>query len=62
MPFLPVTPALRKLISANAAEEELLAAAKREGVTFLFEYAWNKVKDGITTIEEVMTKVPVTGC
>jgi len=34
-------------------------AAKNEGVSFLFEDAWNKVRDGITTIEEVIAKVPL---
>lgn len=57
--YLPMTPTFRKLLYRNAGEEELARAAKGEGVTFLFEDAWNKVKDGITTVDEVIAKVPV---
>jgi len=57
--YLPMSPALRKLLTNGTSESSLLMAAKNEGVTFLFEDAWNKVKNGITTIEEVIAKVPV---
>lgn len=57
--YLPIIPALRKLISNDASESSLIMAAKNEGVTFLFEGAWNKVRDGITTVDEVIAKVPV---
>lgn len=57
--YLPITPTLRKLISNNAGESSLMMAAKNEGSVFLFEDAWHKVKNGITTIEEVLAKVPM---
>lgn len=57
--YLHMSPALRKLVANDMSESSLLMVAKNEGVTFLLEDAWNKVKDGITTIEEVIAKVPV---
>ncbi len=56
--YLTMTPTLRKLLTHDTSESSLLMAAKKEGVAFLFEDAWNKVKDGITTVEEVIAKVP----
>jgi type II secretory ATPase GspE/PulE/Tfp pilus assembly ATPase PilB-like protein len=40
------------------SEGELWAVAKEAGTHSLFEDAWAKVKDGITTVEEVLAKVP----
>jgi type IV pilus assembly protein PilB len=57
--YLPMSVALKKLIANNADEGILLATAQKEKVTFLLKDAWNKVKDGITTIDEVMAKIPV---
>ncbi len=57
--YLPMTLVIRRLITKNTGEDELFSAAKKEGVTFLFEDAWNKVKAGITTIDEVIAKVPL---
>ena len=58
--YLLISPALKKLISQNASEEDLFIAAKNEGATFLFEDAINKVKAGITTIDEVIAKIPMS--
>jgi type II secretory ATPase GspE/PulE/Tfp pilus assembly ATPase PilB-like protein len=57
--YLLISPALRKLLAHDTGESSLLIAAKKEGFASLFEDAWNKVKDGITTVEEVIAKVPV---
>lgn len=57
--FLPMSQTIRRLISKNAGEDQLLSEAKKAGATFFFEDAWNKVKFGITTIDEVMTKIPM---
>jgi type II secretory ATPase GspE/PulE/Tfp pilus assembly ATPase PilB-like protein len=57
--YIEMSPALKKLVANNASESSLIVTAKSEGVTFLFEDAWNKVKDGITTVEEVIAKVPM---
>jgi type IV pilus assembly protein PilB len=56
--FLLVTRTLRDLISRHATEGEMVSAARKEGVMFLLEDAWNKVKAGVTTVEEVLGKVP----
>jgi len=57
--YLPLTFRMKQLISSGADEIAMLKAAKEEGVTFLFEDAWNKVRSGVTSIEEVMSKVPM---
>ncbi|MBI5212772.1 MAG: type II/IV secretion system protein, partial [Nitrospirae bacterium] len=57
--YLPMSQSFKRLISKNVSEEDLLIAAKSDGVNFLFDDAWNKVKAGITTAEEVLTKVPL---
>jgi len=56
--FLPVTPRLRRLIAKRASEEEIWEEAKAQGVKTLFEDAVDKVNQGITTIEEILVKVP----
>ncbi|MGE5237416.1 MAG: GspE/PulE family protein [Chloroflexota bacterium] len=56
--FLPVTRTIRNLISRHASEDELTSAAREEGVALLFEDAWHKVIAGLTTVEEVVAKVP----
>lgn len=57
--FLPMTHSIRRLVSKNVEEDRLFAEAKKEGVIFLYEDAWNKVRLGITTIDEVMAKIPM---
>ncbi len=50
---------LKKLIANNANEEELWDSARKSGTRSLFEDAWIKVEEGITTIEEVIAKIPI---
>jgi type IV pilus assembly protein PilB len=50
---------LKKLIARNADEEDLWDSARKSGTKSLFEDAWIKVEEGITTIEEVIAKIPV---
>jgi type IV pilus assembly protein PilB len=57
--FLPLTQSLARLVAKNAPEQELISAARKDGVTFLIDDAWNKTKAGITTVEEVIGKIPV---
>jgi general secretion pathway protein E len=45
---------IRKKIMAGADAMELTAAAKRNGMCSLREDGWHKVKDGVTTAEEVL--------
>lgn len=57
--FLKITPKLRRLIARNASENELWDAAREEGTITLFGDAWAKVNKGITSMEEVLSKIPM---
>jgi len=56
--FLKINTKIRRLIAKNAYEDDLWDAAREQGMKSLFEDAWSKVQEGITTVEEVMAKVP----
>lgn len=57
--FLPMTHSIKRLVAKNTEEDRLFIEARKEGVTFLYEDAWNKVRLGITTIDEVIAKIPM---
>jgi general secretion pathway protein E len=52
--MMPVTDDMRKLIMNNADASVLTQAARRNGMRNLREDGWLKVRDGVTTVEEVM--------
>ncbi|MFO7969079.1 MAG: ATPase, T2SS/T4P/T4SS family [Candidatus Izemoplasmatales bacterium] len=52
--ILPISKAMEKLISQSASNSEIEAQAKKEGLVPLMEAGLNKVKDGLTTLEEIM--------
>ncbi|MCX5907010.1 MAG: hypothetical protein NTY64_07435 [Deltaproteobacteria bacterium] len=56
--FLKIDTHMRRLIAKNSYEDELWSAARDAGIRTLFEDAWTKVVSGITTIDEVLAKVP----
>jgi type IV pilus assembly protein PilB len=56
--YLSMSRKLKIALSGRTDEQELLTTARSEGLKFLYEDAINKVKAGLTTIEEVMSKVP----
>jgi type IV pilus assembly protein PilB len=56
--FLRVNTKLRRLIAKSAYEDDLWSAARDAGMKTIFEDAWTKVREGVTTIEEVTAKVP----
>jgi type IV pilus assembly protein PilB len=56
--FLRINTQIRRLIAKTAYEDDLWDAARESGMKTLFEDAWDKVREGITTIEEVMAKIP----
>ena len=58
--LLVVTEALRPLILQRAASSTIAQAAIEDGMRTLRVDGWNKVRNGITTIEEVLT-VAVAG-
>jgi len=49
---------LKRLISRNFTVDELWDVARASGTKSLFEDAWAKVGEGITTVEEVLSKIP----
>ena len=56
--FVLMDTRLKRLIPRLVPEEELWDAAHAAGTVTLFEDAWAKVRDGITTVEEVLAKIP----
>lgn len=56
--YLEINPKLRDLISRNTTESELWHAAKEAETKTLFDDAWAKIKEGVTTVEEALLKVP----
>lgn len=46
------------MISKNHAAEDLWQCIRESNTTTLFEDAWAKVEAGITTVEEVISKIP----
>jgi len=57
--LLRITPTLKDLIHKRAPEAEMRKAAGLAGTRFLLEDAMDKVKHGLTTIEEIMRVVQV---
>ncbi|MBI4849205.1 MAG: Flp pilus assembly complex ATPase component TadA [Nitrospirae bacterium] len=49
---------LKRLISKNYTVDELWESARSSGTKSLFEDAWSKVEEGLTTVEEVIAKIP----
>jgi len=56
--IFPMSDRLKKMVMANESSAELVKVAKQEGMKTLREDAWDKVLQGVTTIQEV---VRVTG-
>ncbi len=56
--FLPIDAECRRMISRKASEGELWEHAVKSGVSSLFDDGWEKVRQGLTTIEEVISNVP----
>lgn len=57
--FLKITPELRRVIAAGAAEDDIRHMARRAGTVPLFEAGWERVRDGLTTFDEFITKTPM---
>jgi len=53
--YLPMTRDLKRLITEAASEEELLLQARQEDFLTLREFGIGKAKEGLTTLEEVLT-------
>lgn len=52
--LIPITNTVEEIISEGGRASKIKEAADNEGVKFLLEDGWDKVKKGITTIEEVI--------
>jgi len=52
--LMDVDDEIRKLIMQNADASVLTQASRRNGMRNLREDGWKKIRDGITTVEEVM--------
>ena len=56
--FLKIDTKMRRLIAKSAYEDELWEAARETGMKTLFEDGLDKVREGITTMEEILAKIP----
>lgn len=56
--YLRIDSELKDMIVSYVTEGELWEIARANGITTLFEDAWKKVAKGVTTVEEVLSKVP----
>ncbi|MCI5223372.1 MAG: type II/IV secretion system protein [Candidatus Electrothrix sp. AR4] len=52
--IFPMSDKIKKLVSDKATDAELRQVAIREGMTTLNEDAWQKVRNGLTTVEEAL--------
>jgi general secretion pathway protein E len=54
-----ITPKLQELVTAHASYSQLRAQAFADGMISLRDYGWQKVSEGKTTIEEVLTNTAI---
>lgn len=52
--FLEITPEIQELIRTNPSSDQIWKAAKNNGAKTLFEDGIEKIRNGVTTIEEVL--------
>ena len=52
--IFPVSSGIKKMISTGVETNDIQQLAIREGMTTLRQDAWEKVKTGVTTVEEVV--------
>ncbi|MCI5192547.1 MAG: type II/IV secretion system protein [Candidatus Electrothrix sp. AU1_5] len=52
--IFPLTDKIKSLVADKASDAELRQIAIREGMTTLNEDAWQKVRNGLTTVEEAL--------
>jgi len=59
--FLRIDGRLNRLIARGATEDELWETARQGGTVTLFENAWDHVREGNTTVDEILLKIPRRG-
>ncbi len=52
--IFPMSDTIKKLVTEKATDSEMRKVAIREGMTTLKEDAWDKVRRGLTTVEEAL--------
>jgi type IV pilus assembly protein PilB len=57
--FLRMTPSVRAVVSAGVKADDLKTVARAEGYRPMFDDAWAKVTEGLTTVDEVLSGVPI---
>jgi len=55
--FLEITPEMKDMILKNPSKKQLWEVAKKNGAHSMFEDGLDKIKNGLTTLEEVMRVV-----
>jgi type IV pilus assembly protein PilB len=56
--LLKMDTSLRRLVVTKFSEDDLWDCARQNGTETLFEDAWSKVEEGVTTVEEIISKIP----
>ncbi len=56
--LLSMNTQLRRLIARDFSEDDLWETTRKAGTQTLFEDAWSKVEEGLTTAEEIVSKIP----
>jgi type II secretory ATPase GspE/PulE/Tfp pilus assembly ATPase PilB-like protein len=59
--FIPVTPEMKSLALKNPSTGQVLELARKQGLVSLFEDGIEKVRSGLTTIEELYRVAPPAG-
>ena len=55
-----MTEKVQELITSRSSKQELYQQGKLDGFRNMREYGWEKVIEGITTIEEVVSSTEIT--
>jgi type IV pilus assembly protein PilB len=55
--LLEINSDFRESVAKFTTEDRLWDVARQNGTTTLFDYAWNKVNEGMTTVDEVLSKI-----
>ncbi len=56
--LVPMSTALKRNLSGKFTVDDLWITARESGVRTLFEDAWAKVIEGVTTVDEVISRIP----
>jgi hypothetical protein len=57
--MLAINNALRTAIREGGRNDEIRSLARRNGMRLMHEYALERIKEGLTTLDEVLRVVPI---